>query len=176
MITASPRKGQGVCPSSGSACYAWRRLTQPVRSRTHRPDNTESPDLAESNQIRHTGCECLRFGAIHSLFGLRTNKRVPPRATKLEAAHKAIMCITRRPLFLVSSHHPYYFLSIRCEKFNTQGKPCGRQRVTARVTAAQPRKAHACLSTITLSLVALVSWPSPPANHFKPPESLPPRI
>lgn len=62
----------------------------------------------------------------------------------------------------------YYFLSIRCEKLNTQGKPCGRRRVTARVTAAQPRKAHACLSTITLSLVALVSWPSPQqiiSNH-----------
>ncbi|KAL6795278.1 hypothetical protein J3E68DRAFT_403801 [Trichoderma sp. SZMC 28012] len=76
---------------------------------SHRPDNTESPDLAESNQIRQTGCECLRFGAIHSLFGLRTNKRGPPRATKLEAAHKAIMCITRRPLFLVSSHHHIIF-------------------------------------------------------------------
>lgn len=110
MITTAPRKAKEFAhPQVLHVMHG--AVSQPVqvRSRTHRPDNTESPDLAESNQIRQTACECLRFGAIHSFFGLRTNKRGPPRATKLEAAHKAIMCITRRPLFLVSSHHHIIF-------------------------------------------------------------------
>ncbi|KAL7938029.1 hypothetical protein V8C35DRAFT_138844 [Trichoderma chlorosporum] len=130
MITA-----KGVCPSSRSACSAWRRLTACTESHTGPWTIRSSPRLGgiQSN---------LRFGLLFIALHLAHKQRPAWAPARFDTAHKGHIM---RTAFLVSSRPLSLFSASGAENPGHKESHVVVERVSVRVTAAQPRKAHACL-------------------------------